>query len=492
MPIKSDIPAVEVANESLANRFFASLWQFAVKSPTQLAFINGKNESDCVSFQQLFVHAHSVASFLDSINVGYKDVVVVVLPNCWQYAAIFGGTILQGGAISGASPAYTHYELKRQFVDCSCKLVFCADSNLEQVEKAAKSSGTVKTIVVVPNLSSKTKNNNYAQGIITMDKVLQLQPNFVKQRPKIVPQKDLVFLPYSSGTTGPPKGVMISHTNLGTMINILEGYTKHSIEPYLGVQPAGPQHELLVLPMYHVFGFGVTLSNLLQGSTTIFLRNFEERPFLQCIQKYKISKLRIVPPILLLLAKSPVVAEYDLSSVKLVMSGAASAGKELCEEVINRLPHIQLIGQGFGMSELSLASHSLVLTKKNFPASGKLLPNMEAKIVCRISRKELSRGQKGELMIRGPTVMLGYLNKPQATAETIDNEGWLKTGDIGYVDQEGFLYIVDRLKELIKVKGFQVAPAELEDLLLSHPCIRDCAVIGIPDSKAEKFLKHLL
>uniref|UniRef100_A0A915DAT5 Uncharacterized protein n=1 Tax=Ditylenchus dipsaci TaxID=166011 RepID=A0A915DAT5_9BILA len=336
MPIKSDIPAVEVANESLANRFFASLWEFAVKSPTQLAFINGKNESDCVSFQQLF------------------DVVVVVLPNCWQYAAIFGGTILQGGAISGASPAYTHYELKRQFVDCSCKLVFCADSNSEQRY----------------HRSTERCNDQSHQ--------------------------------------------------FGHYDNILEGYTKHSIEPYLGVQPLGLNMN-----------------------------------YLSCLY----FQAKDSAPILLLLAKSPVVAEYDLSSVKLVMSGAASAGKELCEEVINRLPHIQLIGQGFGMSELSLASHSLVLTKKNFPASGKLLPNMEAKIVCPISRKELSREQKGELMIR---------------------------------DQEGFLYIVDRLKELIKVKGFQVAPAELEDLLLSHPCIRDCAVIGIPDSKAGEIPKAFI
>uniref|UniRef100_A0A914EH47 Uncharacterized protein n=1 Tax=Acrobeloides nanus TaxID=290746 RepID=A0A914EH47_9BILA len=192
----------------------------------------------------------------------------------------------------------------------------------------------------------------------------------------------------------------------------------------------------------------------------------------------------LVPPILVFLAKNPIVDKYDLSSVEFIMSGAAPAGKDLIEGVYKRLPNVRFITQAYGMTECGMASHVPILNKEHYAASGRLLSNFEQKIVDIETGQELPRNKVGEVYIRTPSNMLGYLNKPEATAECLSSDNWYKTGDLGYLDDDGWLYIVDRLKELIKVKGLQVAPAELEDLLLSYPDVQDCAVIGVPDAKS--------
>ena len=199
---------------------------------------------------------------------------------------------------------------------------------------------------------------------------------------------------------------------------------------------------------------------------------------------FQIRLIFLVPPILVVLAKHPAVAKYNLSSLEFLISGAAPAGKDICDEVARKYPNIKHIVQGYGMTEISMASHLPDLKNPKVGCAGKVQALTEMKIIDVETKKELGYGEKGEILVRGPTVMLGYLNRPQATAETIDDDGWLHTGDIGYVEEDGSLFIVDRLKELIKVKGLQVPPAELEDLLLSHPEIRDAAVIGVPDSAA--------
>uniref|UniRef100_A0A914CFB3 Uncharacterized protein n=1 Tax=Acrobeloides nanus TaxID=290746 RepID=A0A914CFB3_9BILA len=186
---------------------------------------------------------------------------------------------------------------------------------------------------------------------------------------------------------------------------------------------------------------------------------------------------------LVFLAKHPLIDKYDLSSVEIIFTGAAPAGSDLIEEVKRRLPNLKFVVQGYGMTEVGLASHLPILSKKHEATVGKIASNFEMKIVDVDTRKPLSPNQRGEICVRGPTIMRGYLNQPETTSDTIDSDGWLKTGDIGYMTDDGFLYVVDRLKELIKVKGFQVPPAELEDLLLSHPGVKDCAVIGVQHAR---------
>jgi len=223
---------------------------------------------------------------------------------------------------------------------------------------------------------------------------------------------------------------------------------------------------------------------LANGGTVIVMPRFDLQEFLELVQKYRITILPLVPPIVLGLVKHPLVAKYDLSSVRLVFSGAAPLGEDIARELSAKLgcPVVQ----GYGMTEASPVTHLSPTRHSPFKpgSAGKVVPNTEVKIVDVVSGAEMDQGHEGELLIRGPQIMKGYLNRPEETAACLDGEGWYHTGDVGYVDQDGFFFIVDRTKELIKYKGMQVAPAELEALLLTHPAVLDAAVVRRADEEA--------
>ncbi len=240
---------------------------------------------------------------------------------------------------------------------------------------------------------------------------------------------------------------------------------------------------IAVLPFFHIYGMECLMNVVLaNGAVSVTLPRFDLAAVLGLIEAHRVRHLYIVPPVVLALAKHPLVDQHDLSSLDLIISGAAPLGAELTRACAGRLGCE--VAQGYGMTELSPVSH--FSRRKGTPpgASGELVANTEARIVDPETGRDADAGGEGELWIRGPQVMAGYLNNPEATARTLDAEGWLRTGDLARVDGEGNLWIVDRVKELIKVKGFQVAPAELEALLLGHPDIADCAVIGRPDEEA--------
>ncbi|MEM7377453.1 MAG: AMP-binding protein, partial [Pseudomonadota bacterium] len=283
----------------------------------------------------------------------------------------------------------------------------------------------------------------------------------------------VVVLPYSSGTTGLPKGVMLTHRNV--VVNIDQVVAGSDFRP--GEVAVG------FLPFFHIYGMNVIMNvHLAGGGSIVTMPRFDLPLFLKLCQDHRSRRMWIVPPVALALAKHPLVDEFDLSSIEQVFSGAAPMGADVSDAVAARLDCLML--QGFGMTELSPVSHTSSASAYRPGASGRLLPNTECMIVDIDTGEALPRGQEGELWVRGPLVMKGYLNKPEATADTITAEGWLKTGDIAYVDADGYLFIVDRLKELIKYKGFQVAPAEIEALLVTHSAITDAAVIGKPDPEA--------
>ncbi|KAI1727779.1 AMP-binding enzyme domain-containing protein [Ditylenchus destructor] len=481
--IKSEFPSVPVANQSFADTLLSKIWQHSVEQPNRPAFISAEDPEDFITYQQLYLSSYSISTFLDSVGFGRGDIACAVLPICWQFMGIFIGCAIQGGAISGANNQYTHLELERQFNDSKCKIVFCADNCLEKVITAVKNCRTVEKIVVVPtSRDCSVESLCISDDIIPFSAVLSTKPNIRKPEFDVDVERDILLMPYSSGTTGPPKGVMLTHKSFGSMMNVYNWHFDHQVlykmDPKWDWKTG---YQCFILPLYHIYGIGITTNCILAGGCGILLKQFDGQIFCKTIQNYKISHAQLVPPILLFLAKSPVISKYDLSSIKYIMTGAAPAGAEICDEVMKRLPSIEQISQGYGMTEESMASHLPVFGMQNTAAAGKLMSNLEMKIVDIESRKPLPLGATGEICIRGPTIMLGYLNRPDCTAEVIDEEGWLKTGDIGYQDEEGWTYVVDRLKELIKVKGFQVAPAELEDLLLSHHLIQDVAVIGIPD-----------
>jgi len=291
----------------------------------------------------------------------------------------------------------------------------------------------------------------------------------------IDPTNDLAVLPYSSGTSGRPKGVMLTHRNLVAVTRQVEAQA----------QIDETWRTLGILPFFHIYGQAVLMNfPLYLGGLCVTMPRFDLAEFLRLIQEYRLTHLYVVPPIVLALAKHPLVDQFDLSSLRLVGCGAAPLDEELQRACAERLGC--LVTQGYGMTETSLACH----TTPQDPARvrrgsvGLTLTNMESKIIDVVTGAELPAGERGEICVRGPNVMRGYWNDPEATARTIDAEGWLHTGDVGYADADGYFYVVDRVKELIKYKGMQVAPAELEGLLLSHPAVADAAVIPSPDEEA--------
>jgi len=287
----------------------------------------------------------------------------------------------------------------------------------------------------------------------------------------------VVTLPYSSGTTGLAKGVMLTHKNL--VANLAQ------CGPVLDVHHG--EATLAVLPFFHIYGMQVLMNNLLaNGATVITLPRFDFVRALELFQEHRITKFYAVPPMILALAKQPIVDDYDLSSLSLIMSGAAPLGGDLADDAAKRVG-CEVV-QGFGMTELSPVSHATLAGQGKAGSSGVTIPNTESRIVDEVGN-DVPAGHDGELWVRGPQVMKGYLNNEGATAATIDRDGWLHTGDVGHIDSDGHLFIVDRLKELIKYKGFQVPPAELEGLLVEHPDVSDAAVIGKEDEESGEIPK---
>jgi acyl-CoA synthetase (AMP-forming)/AMP-acid ligase II len=279
-------------------------------------------------------------------------------------------------------------------------------------------------------------------------------------------------LPFSSGTSGLPKGVILTHRSL--IANLLQCHQVLQMPPDLVW--------LAYLPMFHIYGFAFALHGLVIGGTLVTLPRFEPQPFLAAIQRYRVTNLSVVPPVLQFLAMHPLVDSYDMSSLVHVGCGAAPLGSDLERRACERLNCP--VEQGFGMTEASAVISMTYPGRARAGSCGQLLPGTQARVVDPMTRADVGRGVAGEIWFRGPQAFQGYLNNPQITSRTITPEGWVRTGDVGYFDADGYLFITDRLKELIKVKGFQVAPAELEALLLTHPAVLDAAVIGRPDERA--------
>lgn len=406
------------------------------------------------------------AAGLAAKGITKGSVVCLYSPNLPEYAFVFLGAATLGAACSLANPTYNPEELSKILIDSKPSILVTVAPFLANAKAANALSGEpVKEFFVfgeAPEGASPFAallNNDGTVPGVTID-----------------PKEDIVALPYSSGTTGLPKGVMLTHYNI--IANICQ-YTSlpdkyNDDDVFLGL-----------LPMFHIYGLVVILlSGLALGKKIVTLMKFELEPFLKTIQDYKVTLMHIVPPIVLAMAKHPLVDKYDLKSLRMVMSGAAPLGADLTEQFRKRLN--TPIKQGYGLTETSPVTNANPDMDIRDGSGGVLLPNLEAKIVHVETGEVFGPGSEnvGELWIRGPNVMKGYYNKPAETAHCIDSDGFFHTGDIGYFDQDGYLFIVDRLKELIKYKGFQVAPAELEDLLMSHPDIADCAVIGVPDEEA--------
>ena len=420
-----------------------------------------------ISYHQLADMIARVASSLWQRGFRKSEVAGILSPNVPEYAITFHAIASLGGTATLINPLYTAEEIALQLKDSAARFLFVYPAFVEKALEAAHGS-KVETVFVFGEASGAEPFKELLEG----DGVL---PDV-----KIDPLEDLVALPYSSGTTGLPKGVMLTHYNLVANLKQMDGLDYFFEGDTL----------ICVLPMFHIYGLVVILNmGLYKGATIVTMPRFELEDFLRAARDYEVSLAHLVPPIILALSKHPIVDQYPLPKLKTIFSGAAPLGEELTRACMQRLNCG--VRQGYGMTETSPVTHSSPASPEEtkFGSIGVPAPNTECKIVDLESGAALGRRQEGELFVRGPQIMKGYLNRPEATAQTIDNEGWLHTGDIAYVDEDGHFFIVDRAKELIKYKGFQVPPAELEAVLLTHPAIADAAVIPVSDAEAGEIPK---
>jgi 4-coumarate--CoA ligase len=392
-------------------------------------------------------------------GLGPGHVIALMAPNMPHYATVFHGSAWSGSTLTTINPTYTPDELRHQLNDSGAELLVTIPAFLATAQAGA--AGTrVREIVVIGEAEGATPLTAVMGDPLTSEIAVDTA-------------RHVVVLPYSSGTTGLPKGVMLSHRNL--VANVLQCSGPISIER--------GETTLAVLPFFHIYAMQVLMNlYLAKGASIVTLPRFDLEAALRLIAEHRVRRFIVVPPVVLALAKHPLVAQHDLSSITHVMSAAAPLGAELQQACAARLG-CEVV-QGYGMTELSPVSHVVPDGTSRPGAVGVCVADTECRITSPETGQPVPQGTEGEVTVRGPQVMLGYLNNPEATARTIDADGWLHTGDLGYIDEAGFLHIVDRVKELIKVKGFQVAPAELEALIVTRPGVADVAVVGAPDDEA--------
>ncbi|HVF31603.1 MAG TPA: 4-coumarate--CoA ligase family protein [Acidimicrobiales bacterium] len=453
----SPLPDVEIPDGTIT----AFVLRKADERADQPALVDGAS-GRTLTFAELRDAIRRFAGGLAARGFGPGDSLAIMAPNIPEYAVVFHGVAMAGGTITTLNPTYTADEIRHQLNDSKASLLVTVSAVLPVAQAAAEGTGVTELFSIDPAEGASPITDLFGEPI---DQV------------EVDPAEHVVVLPYSSGTTGLSKGVMLSHrnlvANLAQMTHVID-YESHT-------------SALAALPFFHIYGMQVLMNGLLaNGVTVITMARFDLAAALGLVQDRRITTFFAVPPMVLALAKHPIIDQYDLSSLKLVFSGAAPLGADLAREAAARIGCE--VTQGYGMTELSPVSHATPPGQGKPGSVGITISNTECRIVD-ADGKDQGVGGEGELWVRGPQVMQGYFGNESATDATIDAEGWLHTGDVGVFDEDGHLRIVDRVKELIKYKGFQVPPAELEALLITHPDVADVAVIGVPDDEAGELPK---
>ncbi|MEV0292006.1 AMP-binding protein [Nocardia sp. NPDC050710] len=470
MSFTSPYPDVEIPAVNLYEFLFGGLTDDDLG---RTALLDGATGAT-TSYRELREQIDAVAGALAARGFGVGEVAAVHVPNTPAFAAVLHGVLRAGGTATPVHVLYTADEISKQLRDSKARFLFTISLFLPQAAAAAATVGIPSEHIIV--LDGAPGHESLA------DLLAESRP-----APHVTfdPAGHLAVLPYSSGTTGNPKGVMLTHRNL--VANICQ------VEPLTHIGAA--DRVMAVLPFFHIYGLTLLLNTTLRRrATLVTMLRYELTEFLRITAEQRCTYLPIAPPIAVTLAKDPRVDDYDLSSVRVIMSGAAALDAELANTVAERLKC--RVHQGYGMTEMSPASHGIPEGRLDLPLGsiGITLPNIECKLVDTATGIEITYPTEGlsapgELCCKGPNIMPGYFGNDAATAETFDEQGFLRTGDIAVVDANGVVYLVDRVKELIKHKGYQVPPAELEALLLTHPAIADAAVIGVKDADGEEIPK---
>ena len=405
------------------------------------------------TYREIWSNARKVARFLQDKGIEKGDKVGIFSPNHVDYASVFYGTLLTGATVTTLNPLYREREVEHQLEDAEAVALFVFSPMAAPVEAARKNLPRLREVWPIDGLA------DLVGGV----------PE--EYRPVAInPREDVAALPYSSGTTGLPKGVMLTHYNIAS--NVKQGLATEQL--------TSDAVSLCLLPFFHIYGMTVLMSTgIALGTTGIVMMRFDLEQMMRLVGKHGMTNLYLAPPAVLAMSNVPDPSRFDTSSLRVVVSGAAPLPREVAERV--QAMYGCLVSQGYGLTEASPTTNSNPLERIKIESCGPPMADTLEKIVSMDTGEELPSGEFGELAVQGPQVMKGYWKRPDETKACLSDDGWLLTGDIGWLDEDGYLYLIERKKEMIKYKGYQVAPAELEAVLHEHPAVLDAAVIPKPD-----------
>lgn len=445
----------------------------------EVAFIDATTSRQ-LTFPDFWKAVESVSTCLSEMGIRKGHVVLLLSPNSIFFPVVSLSVISLGAVITTTNPLNTTREIAKHISDTKPALAFTVPQLLPKLADASNDNH-LKVVLVGETPCGNSLSTSSCTVIGSLEEMMEREASQARVKDRVT-LDDTATLLYSSGTTGVSKGVVSSHKNfIGLIETVVRRFGTNAQEEIY----------IATVPMFHIYGLAAfTMALLAMGSTVVVLSKFDLEEMLWAVQKYRATYLPLVPPILVGMVNraDEIKKTYDLSSLRTVLCGGAPLSKEMIEGFVDKFPKVTIM-QGYGLTESTGggASTDTMEESRRYGTAGLLSPSVEGRIVDPESGKALPVNGTGELWLRGPTIMKGYFNNEAATASTLYSDGWLRTGDLCYIDEDGFLFIVDRLKELIKYKGYQVAPAELEALLLCHPEVADAAVIPFPDEVVGQF-----
>ncbi|XP_039266694.2 putative 4-coumarate--CoA ligase 1 isoform X2 [Styela clava] len=469
MPVKSLLEALKYPEVAFDEFFMSRIKEYG----DEVALIENTNEGKQLTFRQLYKQIQLCGRFIQKQGINKGDVVGLIIPNCLEYVVALVGVISCGAVVSPCNPLYKEGEMHRIFNITEPKMLIVSDKIINLVKRVVEHNPNVQKIIVMGE-SDEFETWDKVMAV-NEEQLVDLDRNF-----KIIPKEDLAILPYSGGTTGMPKCVM--HTHFSLIAALLSSWYRQGFGYKRGDTFYNER------PMFHNGGFLLVLRALQGGLRVVMDRDFDVERVFVTIQKYKVNHFLMIPPILLEMSQTELHKKYDTSSWKSSLTTAASIPASIVKVVKERFK-INIV-PGYGMTECAPISFNF--QAETFPESvGSIWVNVEVMIVDQNTGKELKSGETGEILVKAPQMTKGYYRNKEATEQTINKDGFLHTGDIGLIKND-MLYVVGRLKEVIKYKTFQVPPAEIENILLGHPGVGDAGVVGIPDQLCGELPKALV
>lgn len=466
MEHRGPLPDIEIPDVTLYDLLFTDL---SDADAARTAVVDTETGAS-LTFGEVRRHVDAAATWLAARGVGPGDVVAIDLPNCPEYLPAFHAIVATGAATTPVNPTFVTAEIARQLRETRARFIITHETLLPRVAAAAERAGFPPANVVVVRGLGAASDGHTSWATLT-----GTEPH--PPRPGIDPATHVACLPTSSGTSGLPKAVMLSHRNL--VANMLQFNEV--------LKPLGDDNSLVAfLPYSHIYGLTTTLNyGLYRRYPQYAMASFQPQAFLQVVARYRPTMLFVVPPVAAFMAKHPAIDSVPWDSVRLIVCGAAPLDGTVGDALEARLG--TRVVQGYGMTELSPVTHLIPLDRHDIDLGsiGLALPNVRFRVVDPVTGADVDvpdagPSRPGELWCAGPNAMLGYLGEPVDSDAVLDADGWVHTGDLVTVDAAGAVRVVDRIKELIKRRGYQVAPAELEALLASHPAVADAAVVGVP------------